>query len=1386
MASQFEAGTYAIPAPRPEEDAVSSYVEIADAQQQIEDDDEWKSLLGQSGTAPVSAPQVQDNAQGTQTAQTAPSAPQAAETGAGGDVTGETWQDFAKAALMDVGEGVVEAPRQAVGGVMDAFSEAGQFLGDLTGLGAIQFRDPETGGFALDLLSQDELEAQQEEFGTQGLVEALTPEEADSTTGAFVRGTAQFLTGFLPALKGTRALGITGAVSSSAVAGAVADAVVFDPHEDRLSTFLNEFPALEPFVSDYLADNNPENESNWEGRFKNTLEGVGFGLASDGAAALFRSFKYYKAQRSAASQFAPGSTDASIEAAKDAMADAARRDLVPDVPEEAIAPLGVPDAPMIVTGKPDETSGVAFTRIKAAEQRVARSKIRAEALGNIGRTMETRTPDEFDELINAVRKGGVTADLGGKRPVSGIVKGLGGVEPGSGLAAELKSNGVTPRTHPGLFRKGGLSDLDNIPVSEQPIFSARQLDDGQGFVPQQSWIDALADEGAGNPWRSIEQQRAFDDTVAPVEALGEELERLGIDVTELSNDSIRRRMDEITAEEAEFNRPSTPEDAQPASLEDIQDAELPDQARPGEQTFPQQALDADGNAIQPEGRVFINHARIQTSDDVKQVLQEMADLDADNIEAKTRGTVTNVQTIDESSKEYQNLDDLIGRPPGPMSAAQAVAARKLLVSSGEQLVDLARKASSPEASAADVYNFRRAMSVHYAIQSEVVAARTETARALQSWAIPTGSDKVRGEAINQLLRENGGAGDLQSLAKAVANSAGNPTAINTMARETLRSRTGKALYQVWINGLLSSPKTHIVNALSNSMVAAYAIPERYMAAGISKAFYRGELDVGEASAMAYGQVKSIRDAFRFMYLGNKAEGGDLSDLFDNFSKSEVHSNAISSEAFGLNPAGSFGRGFDLLGRTVNLPGNMLEVSDRFFKTIGYRGELNALAYRKAMAEGLDGDDAARSIADTLANPPENLVADALDVAHYNTFTNELGKTGQAFQTAVRKIPGLKLVLPFIRTPTNIVKYTFARTPLAYMSSAIRADVKAGGSRAAQAHARVALGSMMMLYMADLTTEGTITGRGPEDPRMRKIRMQEGWRPYSVKVGDRWFQYSRTDPIGMIMGIGADIAELTTNANDEESEMMATAAVMALANNLANKTYMSGIYDFIGAIDPSNPTSDPGKYLQNFTSGMVPFSSFVRNVAGVTDPVLRETRTAATTAEGEDDAVATYFESMLASVRSKIPGMGEDLPPRRDLYGEPIDRSSGIGWAYDLISPIASKADNPDPITRVLIDNKVPVSAPPRLISGVRLNAEEYSEFSRISGEMLKEHLGALIKNPQFKRLSEGPDGMKSELIMDTIRSTRDIARAQMLRDFPRLQQLSFQRQTERLQTLQGN
>jgi len=106
-----------------------------------------------------------------------------------------------------------------------------------------------------------------------------------------------------------------------------------------------------------------------------------------------------------------------------------------------------------------------------------------------------------------------------KRPIAYTLKKLGGIDPKSPAAQDLRSMGIDPKTAPGLFRKGGLKDLDNIDTSMMPDTMAG---DGTGnYASRQSVIDALKSEADGSPVREIvdsedaralaEMERLYDD-----------------------------------------------------------------------------------------------------------------------------------------------------------------------------------------------------------------------------------------------------------------------------------------------------------------------------------------------------------------------------------------------------------------------------------------------------------------------------------------------------------------------------------------------------------------------------------------------------------------------------------------------------------------------------------------------------------------------------------------------------------------------------------------------------------------------------------------------------------------------------------------------------------
>ena len=113
------------------------------------------------------------------------------------------------------------------------------------------------------------------------------------------------------------------------------------------------------------------------------------------------------------------------------------------------------------------------------------------------------------------------------------------------------------------------------------------------------------------------------------------------------------------------------------------------------------------------------------------------------------------------------VDDLLARKGGEaFNAEQAVAARRLLVASGENLIKVAKAAKDGGQEALLV--FRRAMAQHRAIQLEVAGMTAEAGRALQSFRIMASSAAEQEKMIREAIEASGGMDVNQNMAAKMA------------------------------------------------------------------------------------------------------------------------------------------------------------------------------------------------------------------------------------------------------------------------------------------------------------------------------------------------------------------------------------------------------------------------------------------------------------------------------------------------------------------------------------------------------------------------------------------------------------------------------------------
>ena len=780
----------------------------------------------------------------------------------------------------------------------------------------------------------------------------------------------------------------------------------------------------------------------------------------------------------------------------------------------------------------------------------------------------------------------------------------------------------------------------------------------------------------------------------------------------------------------------------------------------------------------PEKAVNINFANIKSSDDVQEAIAKTADLFSSGIDAARRGMISNEETGKLADLLGMDVKTLLKRRKGEaFNAEQATAARSILVSSAEHLVELSKKASSIDANDIDRFEFIKHLNVHYAVQAQVSGMTAEAGRALQAFGISVAGMEGQTKAIKELLENLPGGMSTSKIAEMVSH-LDTVEGVNTFARQIRRATTFDMVLEAWINGLLSGPQTHATNTLSNTLFAVWQIPERFVAAGIGQITGSRAVKAQEAISQAYGLMEGLQDGWK---LAAKAlRTGEPSEQLTKV-ETRVH-RAITAENLretipgrlikkispnALEQGGMAAQAVDLMGEMVRVPGRLLTAEDELFKSVGYKMELHARANRQAIDEGLKGVSMAKRIQEIIQNPEEiapDIHMAAVDASRYQTFTQPLGEIGRKFQGILSQVPVLRLITPFVRTPVNIMKGGFERTPLAFASRRFWSEIGAGGARRDLALARVSMGSTAMISTGYLAAQGLITGGGPSDPEMQAALRRTGWQPYSMRIGDTYISFNRLEPLGILLGAAADFTEIAGLAGEEmqpEMDKLAAAIALALSKNVTSKTWMKGVSEAIEAIH--DPDRYGQRYIQNFARSMVP--ALFAQVERTMDP--------------EMEAVYSIIDAM----KSRIPGLSSDLPPRRDLWGEPITTAyskdrSWIETAFSALSPFYLSKAKDSPIDRELIRLRLPIAKPKKVMSfeGVALNLppHEYDRFLVLmntvplnsTGKGLKSSLDDMVKNdPQYR--SASPD-MKEVHIKRYRNEAMALANIRLLEESPAL------------------
>lgn len=788
----------------------------------------------------------------------------------------------------------------------------------------------------------------------------------------------------------------------------------------------------------------------------------------------------------------------------------------------------------------------------------------------------------------------------------------------------------------------------------------------------------------------------------------------------------------------------------------------------------------DDGPLDKAGNINLNY--IKAPEDV---------LDVYRVIAAANGNFGNARRNTLSWEETVEAAEALGMTPkklserikgGAFNAEEIHAARQLAITSATAVHNITMKYQVSR-SAIDAIKFQEAVYRHTMIQEQLAGVTAEAGRALNAFKIKveaaagarrtgqTIEDWVKGindpEIMQKLVSGEIGKEKLDDLAELLAR-AKTPGEVSRVVRAASGAKLSDMIFEAYVNGLLSGPHTHVRNLVSNTAFSvlrifetagAGAIGAGRRALGGSRDSVYMEETWARLVPMLMSQKKALNAAARAFKTEKMTFGSSKFDEADRF-----------ENGHGAIP-GQFGR-------IYRTPGRLMMASDEYSKIITYDQEIGSIAWRKALEEKLTGQARIDRIADLKVNPTKEMIEAGIREANLMTFTTKYDKITEGIAGLRARAWGLRYVFTFLRTPSNIIKEYYNRSPLVVVS-AITGAGKTGralrgkegavemdraisaaliGSaahyasyEAARAAYEVAMANLAgengheaqsktidhieltvaaTTQMMMMAKEGRITGAGPSDPQQKALMRADGWQPNSIRVGNFYYSFSGTEPIGLMLGVAATMADAEREMTDAEITEYGTIFMEAVSTSLLDKTFFKGYNSLSSAI--SDPDYGMQRYLESLATSFVP--AIVGSVTRAIDPTMRD-------AEGVREALM-----------AKIPVLSGRVLPRIDIWGETMVYGGSLG--PNVLSPIYESKAAADPLNLKILALGAWPARVSDSIAGVELIGKEKEDWQRILGRKRRKYLSKIMTMSLFNdTMATGTKRYAQKVMIDTLDAT---------------------------------
>lgn len=374
--------------------------------------------------------------------------------------------------------------------------------------------------------------------------------------------------------------------------------------------------------------------------------------------------------------------------------------------------------------------------------------------------------------------------------------------------------------------------------------------------------------------------------------------------------------------------------------------------------------------------------------------------------------------------------------------------------------------------------------------------------------------------------------------------------------------------------------------------------------------------------------------------------------------------------------------------------------------------------KQAQSEGYTGSQMqARATELMLMSRPEAIQKASTDFASEATYNVRpygfMGIVSNTIEGLTRKVPALKIVVPFTRIVGNVVNRGLNNSPWGYVRALTGKAGTAKDPRTFKEYSpeernalliRATIGTTAIVTATVLHQLGylTIHGAGPSDPDKKKQLRQTGWKPYTIQIGDKYFSYTYT-PFGLAMAATGNFLdnEKYQDFSSKEGLDRFTYAFQSIASTIFNQSFLSGLstfFDIIAGKSPAQQITSFRRFAANTVSSFaVPFSSALKDLEAIaTDPNIPK------------------VDNLRQAIVANIPFASQALKPQLNALGEPIKASR---------NRLFSEQGN-DPVWKLVADKQLRIPVPNQFFD----DPDGQYEYVQKQGKLLRTWLEANLSS----------------------------------------------------------